>query len=188
MDSQRLCPHCNAPVATDARFCRSCGESLSAPTLETPRYCPQCGKEVPIGCAVLFRLAAPVLLKTTSRQLPPTPSPATPEIPASKGCFTGWRKAAIITLIALIILCPPTGIALYFYGTSLDNDSPVNLDDIATIDYLVTSDDDLTIAGIASNHTKTSRSNILEVLGDNSLGDDSWSLVHIEPSDGSGAN
>jgi hypothetical protein len=47
------CAHCNAPVASDAKFCPECGKPLTAPTAcgkcgtkftAAGKFCPQCGE------------------------------------------------------------------------------------------------------------------------------------------------
>ena len=193
MSNSQTCPNCGSPTGPDDRFCPACGQPVptARPTLPA-QYCPQCGTEQEPGDQFCRSCGAARGQPPVSQQQPtPAPEPAAQPPtaqPASKGCFTGWRKAAIIALIALVIICPPTGVVLYFYGASLDDDdSPVNLDDIATIDFTGLLQDGPTMVRVEIEPHEDVPVSYLEIEADYQLGDDSWSFVHVEPSDGSRA-
>ncbi len=183
MSSPRHCPGCGNPVDPDAQFCSNCGTPVPQEPAG-PRYCHSCGSEVLAGASFCQSCGAN-LQRSNGERKSQSPSrqrstPASQHSATPRRFFSGWRKAAIITLVALVLLCPPTGLALYLYDAQQDdnNASIINPDVIGEMIFSLDPDDFL-IARAQFESGPDVPVSSLEISGENS-----WTFLHIEASSG----
>jgi|GEM_PF-2072766 len=109
------CPHCNAPQADEARFCRSCGQSLTAaaatlscpvchsPNAQGARFCKQCGTSL-AAVSESGASPAPVLAAESEAAKAVAPEPVRASLPATMRpvLTTGVVLMALLALAVVL--------------------------------------------------------------------------------------
>ncbi len=86
-EGKRICPHCNAEIPAESRFCPQCGVQL------TPTVCPRCGADLPPGSRFCPQCGTPLVgeaIRPEARRERPRPKrPSLREQIRQKG-FLNW--------------------------------------------------------------------------------------------------
>lgn len=107
------CPHCQAPLRPEAKFCSSCGKLLPvkamAPPLPPPSICPACGKPSSAGarfCTSCGKALIPGIQPASPRSLPApqTPSKASPAPPKRRSFGLGWVIAGVGACLTVVVV------------------------------------------------------------------------------------